>query len=149
MSPLEHFLATLGMTFPREQITAMLGESLKANDQLIVHIVGYPARRRCSMPCSRAEEKELGLGGACASNMGMLCSGSNSTSEGNGHHRSSKSNSSCLDPGVFPTAFDWLRRSHSSHSLQRAFPLRLALTTAVTSIHSSTSCWQVPIQTDR
>jgi predicted amidohydrolase YtcJ len=43
MSPLEHFLETLGPTFPREQMAAMLGESLRAHDQLMVHVVGYPA----------------------------------------------------------------------------------------------------------
>jgi len=38
---LDHAFATLELTFPREQISAMLEESLKLNDQLIVHVSGY------------------------------------------------------------------------------------------------------------
>jgi predicted amidohydrolase YtcJ len=45
-SPLEHFLATQELTFPREQLTAMLDESLKIDDQLLVHVNGYPAAKR-------------------------------------------------------------------------------------------------------
>ncbi len=40
---LDHAFATLELTFPREQISAMLEESLKLNDQLIVHVSGYPS----------------------------------------------------------------------------------------------------------
>ena len=43
MSPLEHFLATEQLTFPREQMRSMLDESLKVDDQLLVHATGYPA----------------------------------------------------------------------------------------------------------
>ncbi len=42
-APLERFLSNMGLTFSREQIPRMLRESLEANDQLIVHMVGYPA----------------------------------------------------------------------------------------------------------
>ncbi|MGB8542781.1 MAG: amidohydrolase family protein, partial [Candidatus Acidiferrales bacterium] len=45
MSPLEGFLATQQLTFPREQMTAMLDESLKGEDQLLVHVNGYPAAK--------------------------------------------------------------------------------------------------------
>ena len=45
MSPLERFLATQQLTFPREQMTAMLDESLKVDDQLLVHVNGYPAAK--------------------------------------------------------------------------------------------------------
>ncbi len=45
MAPLERFLATQQLTFPREQMTAMLDESLKVDDQLLVHVNGYPAAK--------------------------------------------------------------------------------------------------------
>jgi predicted amidohydrolase YtcJ len=45
MAPLERFLATQQLTFPREQVTAMLDESLKVDDQLLVHVNGYPAAK--------------------------------------------------------------------------------------------------------
>jgi len=37
----DHAFATLELTFPLEQISAMLNESLKEKDQLIVHVSGY------------------------------------------------------------------------------------------------------------
>lgn len=40
---LDHAFATLGLTFPREQLSMMLHESLKENDQLILHVSGYPS----------------------------------------------------------------------------------------------------------
>ncbi|MGB6501433.1 MAG: amidohydrolase family protein [Thermoplasmata archaeon] len=45
MSPLERFLSTQQLTFPNEQMTAMLDESLKVDDQLLVHVNGYPAAK--------------------------------------------------------------------------------------------------------
>lgn len=38
---LDHAFAILGLTFPREQLPMMLHESLKENDQLILHVSGY------------------------------------------------------------------------------------------------------------
>jgi hypothetical protein len=38
---LDHAFASLELTFARPQISAMLEESLKENDQLIVHVSGY------------------------------------------------------------------------------------------------------------
>ena len=38
---LDDAFATLELTFTREQISAMLNESLKEKDQLIVHVSGY------------------------------------------------------------------------------------------------------------
>ncbi|MDQ2834084.1 MAG: amidohydrolase [Acidobacteriota bacterium] len=35
--------AQLGMTFPKTELAAMLRESLKYNDQLLLHVSGYPA----------------------------------------------------------------------------------------------------------
>lgn len=40
---LDQFLATQGLIFSSEQMSAMLNESLRANTQLIVHVNGYPA----------------------------------------------------------------------------------------------------------
>ena len=40
---LDHAFAVLGLTFPREQLPMMLHESLKENDQLILHVSGYPS----------------------------------------------------------------------------------------------------------
>lgn len=40
---LDHAFATLGLTFPREQLSMMLDESLKENEQLILHVSGYPS----------------------------------------------------------------------------------------------------------
>lgn len=41
VAPLDHAFAILGLTFPREQLSIMLHESLKENDQLILHVSGY------------------------------------------------------------------------------------------------------------
>lgn len=40
---IDHAFAALGLTFARPQISAMLEESLKEKDQLIVHVSGYPS----------------------------------------------------------------------------------------------------------
>jgi predicted amidohydrolase YtcJ len=40
---LDDAFAILGLTFPREQLPMMLDESLKENDQLILHVSGYPS----------------------------------------------------------------------------------------------------------
>ena len=40
---LDHSFAVLGLTFPREQLPMMLHESLKEDDQLILHVSGYPS----------------------------------------------------------------------------------------------------------
>lgn len=40
---LDDAFATLGLTFPREQFPIMLDESLRENDQLILHVSGYPS----------------------------------------------------------------------------------------------------------
>jgi len=39
----EQGVAELGMTFPKEELTAMLRESLRNHDQLLLHVGGYPA----------------------------------------------------------------------------------------------------------
>lgn len=39
----DHSFSDLGLTFPRGEINAMLQESLKNDDQLLVHVAGYPA----------------------------------------------------------------------------------------------------------
>ena len=36
-------VAELGLTFPKKELTAMLQESLRNNDQLLLHVGGYPA----------------------------------------------------------------------------------------------------------
>lgn len=40
---IERGIAELGMTFPKKELAAMLQESLRSNDQLILHVGGYPA----------------------------------------------------------------------------------------------------------
>lgn len=42
-SGLDQFLATQGLIFLPDQLSAMLHDSLRQNDQLIVHVNGYPA----------------------------------------------------------------------------------------------------------
>lgn len=42
-SGLDHAFAILGLTFPRDQLPAMLDESAKESDQLILHVSGYPS----------------------------------------------------------------------------------------------------------
>jgi hypothetical protein len=39
----EQGVAELGMTFPKEELAAMLRESLRNHDQLLLHVSGYPA----------------------------------------------------------------------------------------------------------
>jgi predicted amidohydrolase YtcJ len=41
--PSDHSFSDLGLTFPRGEIKAMLRESLKNDDQLLIHVAGYPA----------------------------------------------------------------------------------------------------------
>jgi predicted amidohydrolase YtcJ len=58
----EQGVAELGMTFPKEELTAMLQESLRNNDQLLLHVSGYPAPAAMLDAMQAAGGKEVWAG---------------------------------------------------------------------------------------
>jgi predicted amidohydrolase YtcJ len=59
----------LPLTFPATELSAMLRESLKNDDQLLLHISGRPAPDAVLEEMERRGARRSGPGGACASNM--------------------------------------------------------------------------------